>query len=39
MRQTVAVSGCASVREITIEPVTKIEGHARIGISLDETAM
>lgn len=37
MRETVAESGCASVREITIEPVTRIEGHARIGISLDES--
>ena len=37
MRETIAESRCASVREITIEPVTRIEGHARIGVSLDES--
>ncbi len=37
MRQTVAEPASASGREITIEPVTRIEGHARIGIRLDES--
>ena len=37
MRKTVAGSVCASAREITIEPVTRIEGHARIGVRLDES--
>ncbi|MGA2026319.1 MAG: Ni/Fe hydrogenase subunit alpha, partial [Syntrophobacteraceae bacterium] len=37
MRQTVAEAASACAREITIEPVTRIEGHARIGIRLDES--
>ena len=36
MRQTVAEPVSVSAREITIEPVTRIEGHARIGLRLDE---
>jgi F420-non-reducing hydrogenase large subunit len=35
MRETVEGSN-GPAREITIEPVTRIEGHARIGLRLDE---
>ncbi len=37
MRETVAKSASGSARQITIEPVTRIEGHARIGLRLDES--
>ena len=37
MRQTKAEPFCASAKEITIEPVTRIEGHARIGVMLDDS--
>ncbi len=37
MHKEVAQSAFTTKKEITIEPVTRIEGHARIGISLDES--
>ncbi len=37
MSATVAESANSFAREITIQPVTRIEGHARIGIKLDES--
>jgi F420-non-reducing hydrogenase large subunit len=37
MRRTDAEPATRSAKEITIEPVTRIEGHARVSVMLDES--